>query len=404
MVPEEDDEEERVPLTAKEEGQRNVVVSRSHNNNNTSKLTVFLFVYAMLMTFLCLLAVVRKRVDTPAAGWNDEKLRGDQNNTITAKEATRGPSLCTRYLDSITPASKNTHAPPVHLSPIEQSLRPVLLPHCQQRPYLRIEDYLPDLEFFRPLALALHGASSIRALIAGRGTTGTHTLQNDWANKAGFANLHWRFVHNCNQEPAVKECISGAVNEVIDATRKSVPKQLYGRPNVTYEEYRSVILDPYANGFATIFGACGHCRHPFVVGDNPYTYMFTELYFASGPDTRVVYSRRDAGNWTTRRQQEHGKEQLCRPPWRTEQDPFSMAQCTSRQLTSVGRENPDVVRRAFQHYEAYVHRLVPGNFLLDLNLFTSSVLDNGTATDATIREQWTNDLKRAYFDFLGAPS
>ena len=158
---------------------------------------------------------------------------------------------------------------------------------------------------------------------------------------------------------------------------------------------------------------CGPCGEGhFLVSDTPWVNLMTEIYLASGPETKVILSRRDAASWAHSRGSHVGQQVfVCRDTGNQTTttmaalsvpaaDPFSYSHCQGRTATTLDRLSEHEAEDAFMQYVTHVHKLVRPNYLLDLNLFSSEVLQaTGRASDVVERD-WSNPYGELIGQFL----
>ena len=163
--------------------------------------------------------------------------------------------------------------------------------------------------------------------------------------------------------------------------------------------------------------ACGDCGD-MVISDSPWVHIFTELYLNLGPQTRVILSRRDASDWSLQRSNTatidssstptgslHSKKSsttgfFCTSSNDSTQfddvvyhDPFSYTQCHGRADDVKKFSDPERLRDGITQYNRLVHSMVPADYLLDINLFSSSLASVG-------RDAWTQQNKQLVQSFL----
>lgn len=314
--------------------------------------------------------------------------------------ATPTPTLCEYLLseDSLPDENISERVP--------TSVQAVLKSHCEIHPWLPLEELLPNMTFFERIFNTVNNYrrayNATIDLVAGRGTTGTTTTVLRWMGDAfRFGFVHWTLAR-CppffrNQSDPVGGCIRARLGGKANDARHEARGNLmdYGVDNATLRENEyGFILNALARDLDKAL-SCGNCGN-MVLSDSPWVNIFAELYLALGPTTKVVLLRRDAHSWASQRRRRHTSALVCLDG--TVLDPFSFTQCAARNAPAgrVKRIDYEHLMKSYQKYNQYVHSIVPENYLLDINLFTNSILEAENTTD--IWSMANKELIRTFLD------
>lgn len=347
---------------------------------------------------------------SPSTAGVTEQRQLDNNDLQQAEVTVADPTAATTNATTKNATGRTTTK--WGCNSIPSDLQEFLDPHCKIQPDLPLSDLLPDLNYFRRIVEMLANANSTEdsvVLVAGRGGTANRTIAN-WFHstrqyqhnkkiviKQGF--IHHNKAH-CTASTSTTWHLMARLRKAAGHLNDQFPaiRQL-GNQNfdsILHERYRKYLDAPleYLEGALTY----SHCSdYQMVFLDTPLVNMFTELYLALGPKTNVMLSRRDSHEWALHRASEHGKGFFCDGAWERIPDPFSYVQCSSTGTLPVELKevNPEILSSAYNKYNSHVHNLVPGNCILDLNLFSYK-----TYNDTNDRAKWTELNQKLVYEFL----
>jgi len=218
-----------------------------------------------------------------------------------------------------------------------------------------------------------------------------------WLPEMGYASIHYRHAR-CPKSRSIQRCMNKKLGQYLPGVNDAKKRVLESATPENYER----LLNAQAKSLARVL-SCGDCG-PLVLSDSFLVLIISELYFALGPETKVIFTRRDAQDWAASRLKNHGYGFICSEDT---PDPFSFSQCAHRRARATTLGNAGVTRlhqHAFVKYNAYIHALVLGNNLLDINLFSSQKIVNGTRLhldDETARKVWSGEYRKVVETFLG---
>lgn len=297
-----------------------------------------------------------------------------QNNCTTNKMGQKSSqsiaksTLCSQLLNDQLPNIE---------SEIPPNVVPTLLAHCRINPSLPLEALLPNM----PLFAAFHSAiqnykreyNATIILFAGRGTTGTRGVV-DFVDVSNFATLHYLDTRGINQ--TTTDCYKKFTRTFIRRIAGEFRNHIFDDPDIQVKDYQ-ILYGFIEEVINHIFRACkmyGNTGN-VVLSDTPWVNLFTELYLAAGPETKVVLLTRNAMEWAAKRQKGHGRglaNFVCRDHTFVA-DPFSYTQCKGP-ATYLDGITQEELAAAFVKYNLYVSSLVPNNHLLTMNVFSSKTL------------------------------
>ena len=79
-------------------------------------------------------------------------------------------------------------------------------------------------------------------------------------------------------------------------------------------------------------------------------------------------------------------------------DPFSYTQCYGQPASDTIRADSDYLETCLKQYNNYVHTVVPDDFLLDIDLFSSIWM---AKNDPNASAVWSNHYEAILANFLG---
>ena len=361
---------------------------------------------------------------------------------------------------------------------LPNDLRDVLEPHCivhGKKAMSSISTMLPNLDFFRTVVSIFdsHARAEVwrmrrmneingsdvasqqlkeRAgklveyvIVAGRGTTGTRSvtewLGGDILQQQNLGSLHFHDARCPSHSSSTSECyrrfllrgikkihstLKKIHNKVSIKVKEGTYKQLFddlgyylGQP---LKECGECMKTGGTNISSISTGTMPKCHNGFggrvALLDSPLVSMFTELYFALGPETKVILLRRDKDEWAKSRAKNHGKSMVgivCGDSnstgydARALHDPFSYTQCVSTALSvarnqqlmaingtteifrahihDIGDIDKAYLSDAYDKYNLFVEKLVPNDYRLEVDLFSSKLLAGANGISA--RDSWT---------------
>ena len=361
---------------------------------------------------------------------------------------------------------------------LPNDLRDVLEPHCivhGKKAMSSISTMLPNLDFFRTVVSIFdsHARAEVwrmrrmneingsdvasqqlkeRAgklveyvIVAGRGTTGTRSvtewLGGDILQQQNLGSLHFHDARCPSHSSSTSECyrrfllrgikkihstLKKIHNKVSIKVKEGTYKQLFddlgyylGQP---LKECGECMKTGGTNISSISTGTMPKCHNGFggrvALLDSPFVSMFTELYFALGPETKVILLRRDKDEWAKSRAKNHGKSVVgivCGDSnstgydARALHDPFSYTQCVSTALSvarnqqlmaingtteifrahihDIGDIDKAYLSDAYDKYNLFVEKLVPNDYRLEVDLFSSKLLAGANGISA--RDSWT---------------
>jgi len=323
-------------------------------------------------------------------------------NVITE---TPTPTICEYLLAEDSTDTNSTEPTPSGGVP-PASVQAVLKSHCEIHPWLPLEELLPNMTFFEQIYQTVNNYREAHNatidLTAGRGTTETTTTVLRWmGDDLEFGFVHWTLAR-CppffrNESDPVGGCIRNRLGGKPNDARYEARNKLmdHGADNATLRENEyGFILNALARDLDDALN-CGDCGN-MILSDSPWVNLFAEFYLALGPTTKVVLLRRDAHTWASQRRRRHKSALVCLDD--TNLDPFSFTQCAARNAPAgrVHKIDYEYLVKSYQKYNQYVHSIVPENYLLDINLFTNSILGAENVTDLwSIKSK---ELMRTFLD------
>ena len=282
-------------------------------------------------------------------------------------------------------------------------------------------------------------------LVAGRGTTGstsvTKWLGGDILQQQNLGSIHFHDARCPSHSSSTSECyhrfllrgikkihstLKKIRNKVSIEVKEGTYKQLFddlgyylGQP---LKECGECMKTGGTNISSISTGTMPKCHNGFggrvALLDSPLVSMFTELYFALGPETKVILLRRDKDEWAKSRAKNHGKSKVgivCGDSnstgydARALHDPFSYTQCVSTALSvarnqqlmaingtteifrahihDIGDIDKAYLSDAYDKYNLFVEKLVPNDYRLEVDLFSSKLLAGANGISA--RDSWT---------------